>query len=175
MIVSRRPEGLLLVRQVDHQEQCGAMAAAWGNADFARPEPYAPLVMAAAVHDEGWRAWEAAPQVGEGGAPVDFPQIDRPTHVALYREGIEGAIARDPRAGLVVSMHGRGLYEGRLGLDPGRRRRAPSARPPCRRSWPSRTGCRTTCAGGSAGDPRSTTGRGRATACSRRGTCSAST
>ena len=57
--------------------------------------------------------------MGEGGAPVDFPQIDRPTHVALYREGIEGAIARDPRAGLVVSMHGRGLYEGRLGLDPG--------------------------------------------------------
>jgi hypothetical protein len=119
MIVSRRPEGLLLVRQVDHQEQCGAIAAAWGNADFARPEPYAPLVTAAAVHDEGWRTWEAAPQVGDGGAPVDFPQIDRPTHVALYRDGIEGAIARDPRAGLVVSMHGRGLYEGRLGLDPG--------------------------------------------------------
>ena len=119
MIVSRRPEGLLLVRQVDHQEQCGAMAEAWGNAEFARPEPWDPLVVAAAVHDEGWRAWEASPQVGEGGAPVDFPQIDRPTHVALYREGIEGAIARDPRAGLVVSMHGRGLYEGRLGLDPG--------------------------------------------------------
>ena len=33
---------------------------------------------------------------------MDFPQIDRPTHVALYREGIEGAIARDARAGLVV-------------------------------------------------------------------------
>ena len=39
MIVSRRPEGLLLVRQVDHQEQCGLMAAAWGNAEFARPQP----------------------------------------------------------------------------------------------------------------------------------------
>jgi hypothetical protein len=119
VIVSRRPEGLLLVRQVDHQEQCGAVAAAWGNAEFARPEPYEPLVAAAAVHDEGWRAWEEAPRVGEDGAPVDFPHIDRPTHVALYREGIAAAIARDPRAGLIVSLHGQGLYEGRGGLDPG--------------------------------------------------------
>ena len=118
MIVSRRPEGLLLVRQVDHQEQCGAIARAWGNDRFARPEPYAPLALAAEVHDEGWRAWEEAPQVA-GGAPVDFPQIDRPTHVALYRAGIAGAVARDPRAGLLVSLHGQGLYEGRGGLDPG--------------------------------------------------------
>jgi hypothetical protein len=130
VIVSRRPEGLLLVRQVDHQDQCGLMADAWGNADFARPDPFGPLATAAAVHDEGWRAWEEAPQVGEDGAPVDFPHIDRPTHVALYREGIEGAIARDPRAGLIVSMHGLGLYEGRLGLDEGpatpRRARPPA-------------------------------------------------
>ena len=130
MIVSRRPEGLLLVRQVDHQEQCGAIAAAWGNARFGRPEPYDPLVAAAAIHDEGWRAWEEAPQVSADGAPVDFPHIDRPTHVALYREGIASAAARDPRAGLIVSMHGQGLYEGRMGLDPGpptpRRERPPA-------------------------------------------------
>jgi uncharacterized protein DUF3891 len=130
VIVSRRAEGLLLVRQVDHQDQCGLMADAWGNADFARPDPFGPLATAAAVHDEGWRAWEEAPRVGEDGAPVDFPHIDRPTHVALYREGIEGAIACDPRAGLIVSMHGLGLYEGRLGLDEGpatpRRARPPA-------------------------------------------------
>src|SRR5687768_416692 len=102
----------MLVRQVDHQEQCGAIAAAWGNAAFARPEPYGPLAAAAAVHDEGWRAWEEAPLVGEDGAPVDFPQIDRPTHVALYREAIAAAVARDPRTGLIVSLHGQGLYEG---------------------------------------------------------------
>ena len=39
MIVSRRAGRLVLVRQVDHQEQCGLMADAWGNASFARPEP----------------------------------------------------------------------------------------------------------------------------------------
>lgn len=118
MIVSRRREGLVLIRQVDHQEQCGAMARRWGNRDFARPEPYAPLELAAAVHDEGWRGWEERPAV-EGGEPVDFPDIDRRTHVALYRAGIAHALGRDPRAGLLVAMHGRGLYEGRGGLDAG--------------------------------------------------------
>ena len=118
MIVSRRPEGLMLVRQVDHQEHCADMARAWGNADFARPEPFEPVLTAAALHDEGWRSWEEAPRVAEG-APVDFPHIDRTTHVALYRSGIATATARDRRAGLLVSMHGQGLYEGRGGLDPG--------------------------------------------------------
>ena len=130
MIVSRRPQGLLLVRQVDHQDQCAAMARAWGNAGFERPEPWGPIELAAALHDEGWRAWEEAPRVDDAGAPVDFPDIDRATHVALYRAGIAGVVARDPRAGLLVSMHGRGLYEGRMGLDPGpptpRSRRPPA-------------------------------------------------
>jgi len=118
VIVSRRPEGLVLVRQVDHQEQCALMARAWGNAAFARIEPFAPIAAAAACHDEGWRGWEEAPGVRDG-APVDFTEIDRPTHVALYREGIAAARARDRRTGLLVSMHGQRLYEGRGGLDPG--------------------------------------------------------
>lgn len=118
MIVSRRDGALVLVRQVDHQDQCALMAEAWGNDDFARPEPYAPLVRATALHDEGWRTWEEAPEVW-GGAPVDFADIDRTIHVALYRAGIARAIAEGPRAGLLVSLHGQGLYEGRRGLDPG--------------------------------------------------------
>jgi Protein of unknown function (DUF3891) len=119
VIVSRRPGGLVLVRQVDHQEQCGLMAEAWGNRGFARPEPYAPIALAAAIHDEGWRRWERAPEVGADGLPINFSAIDRPTHVALYEEGIDAAAARDPAAGLLVSLHGQGLYEGRRGLDPG--------------------------------------------------------
>jgi Protein of unknown function (DUF3891) len=132
VIVSRRSGRLLLVRQVDHQDQCGLMAAAWGNERFARPEPFAPIALAAAIHDEGWRAWERRPEVDAGGAPVNFSDIDRPTHVALYREGIATAARRDPRAGLLVSLHGQGLYEGRRGLDRGRptprARREPAVR-----------------------------------------------
>lgn len=118
MIVSPRDGTLVLVRQVDHQDQCALMADAWGNAGFARPEPFAPLRLATALHDEGWRTWERAPQTRDG-APLDFPAIDRAVHVELYRAGIARAVADDPLAGLLVSLHGAGLYEGRGGLDPG--------------------------------------------------------
>src|SRR5262245_43551128 len=95
------------------------MADAWGNESFGRPEPFGPIALAARAHDEGWRDWEREPEVGPDGVPVNFSAIDRPTHVALYREGIAAAAERDPRAGLLVSLHGQGLYEGRRGLDPG--------------------------------------------------------
>jgi hypothetical protein len=117
VIVSRRGDRLVLVRQVDHQTQCGLLAEAWGNADFARPEPYEPLVTAAAWHDEGWRRFDDAPEVDAEGSPIDFPDLDRSRHVALYAEGIRAAVRRDPRAGLIVSLHGQGLHEARLGLD----------------------------------------------------------
>lgn len=117
MIVSPRPEGLVLVRQVDHQVQCGLMAARWGNEGFARPEPWGPLAGAAAWHDEGWRAREARPEVHPDGRPVDFVELPRPVHVDLYRRGIATSLERDPLAGLLVSLHGRGLYERRLGID----------------------------------------------------------
>lgn len=117
MIVSSRGDRLLVVRQVDHQVQCGLMARAWGNATFAPVECWESLIVAAERHDEGWREWDDAPRVGEDGAPVDFPEIDRSEHVELYARGIDAAVARDRRAGLVVSMHGQGLHESRLGLD----------------------------------------------------------
>ncbi|MEW6583785.1 MAG: DUF3891 family protein [Actinomycetota bacterium] len=117
MIVSPRGDRLLMVRQVDHQEQCGRMAAAWGNAAFARLDPWEPVVVAAGCHDEGWRAFDDAPEAGPDGRPVDFPDLDRGRHVALFSAGIDAAVTRDARAGLLVSMHGQGLHTGRLGLD----------------------------------------------------------
>ena len=110
MIVARDSGGIVLVRQVDHQAQCADMARAWGNAQFSRPQPYGPVIAAAAWHDEGWRGWELAPAVS-GGQPVNFTGMDRRTHVGIYRECIGRACERDPREGLLVSMHGRGLYE----------------------------------------------------------------
>lgn len=93
------------------------MAESWGNEEFSPPEPYEPLIDAARWHDEGWRAWEEAPGVDAEGRPLDFPDVDRAVHVDLYRASIARAFELGPRAGLLVSMHGQGLYEGRLGLD----------------------------------------------------------
>ncbi len=101
------------MRQVDHQEQCGLMADAWGNAAFARPEPFGPVRAAAARHDEGWRGWEAAPRAAAG-APVNFTGMDRPD----ARRDLPGRHRRRPgarpargAAGELGGLYGRGLYE----------------------------------------------------------------
>jgi hypothetical protein len=117
MIVGHRGGQLVIVLQVDHQAQCRLMAEAWGNEVFERLPGWDVLSRAAAVHDEGWRAWEAAPQIDSAGQPEDFVDVDRREHVEIYRRGIEHARALDTCVGLLVSMHGRGLYEARLGLD----------------------------------------------------------
>ncbi len=117
MIVARAHGVLRIVRQVDHQAQCGQMATAWGNAGVSRIDHWEDIAAAAAIHDEGWRDVDARPGRGSDGRPEDFPHIDRSRHVQLYRVGIERAIDHSPRAGLLVSMHGAGLHQHRLGLD----------------------------------------------------------
>lgn len=117
MIVARESRGLCVVLQVDHQEQCRLAAGAWGNEEFARLEPWGPAEIAAAVHDEGWRAWEAMPQIDADGRPMDFPDVAREEHVQLYEAGITKAEEHGPAVGLLVSMHGLGLYRSRMGLD----------------------------------------------------------
>lgn len=117
MIVSRRPEGLLVVRQVDHQDQCRLMARAWGAGGFEPLDRWDAVEQAAAWHDEGWRSWERWPEIDDRGRPTDFADLDRAAHVRLYSEGIRAAARRSDEIGLLVSMHGQGLYEKRLGLD----------------------------------------------------------
>lgn len=117
MIVSSRPEGLALVRQVDHQEQCRRMAERWGGPGFERIADWAALTEAAGRHDEGWREVDARPRVEPDGRPLDFPRIDRAEHCALFRRGIDLAGHAGPRAELLVSMHGAGLHQRRMGLD----------------------------------------------------------
>ena len=38
---------LMLALQIDHSRVAGYFAAHWGNQDFARPEPYTSVVLAA--------------------------------------------------------------------------------------------------------------------------------
>jgi hypothetical protein len=117
VIVASDDRGLRLVRQVDHQAQCGAIARAWGNDMFARPDPWEPLVEVAECHDEGWRHQDAMPALDASGRPVNFRDLDRAIHAPMYESGISEAAVRGARVGLLASMHGQGLYEKRMGLD----------------------------------------------------------
>ena len=123
MIVTRRPEGLSLVTQVEHGRIAGELASQWGNADFAPPSPRDPVVLAATRHDEGWRTRDARPLFNEvQRRPLHFLEIDPDDHVRLYREGVERVRLGDAYAGLLVGMHWTGLYRGRWSV-PGARGR----------------------------------------------------
>jgi hypothetical protein len=119
MIVRPYRGRLLLVRQTDHQALSGRLAEAWGNVHFARPEPFGPLALAAAEHDNGWAEWEAAPTVNPAThRPYSFTDIPLEDHLAFYRRGVERVLQRDPHAGLLVNLHLQGFHNHRFGTAP---------------------------------------------------------
>src|SRR5438552_14243885 len=111
MIVLDGGDSWHLVLQPHHGDLAGQLAAAWGNDELERPRHHESLVVAAARHDDGWAVWERWPAVHpDDSRPVSFLEVDIPSHIAFYRAGITDVTQRDPYAGLVVAMHGAGLY-----------------------------------------------------------------
>ncbi len=110
---------LTLIRQLDHSALSGEFARHWGRDPFARAAPWDSVVLASARHDEGWREPDERPLYNaQTKAPAHFRTIDVRTHIPLYREGIRRIVALDPYAGLLVSMHGAGIYQYRYGAGP---------------------------------------------------------
>lgn len=119
MIVSKERGRLRTTQQTDHASLAGELAGAWGGRLFHAPEPMAPVRMAAEMHDHGWLDWEREPRViPETGQPHDFLSLPADEHTALYARGIEMAVQAHPYAGLLVSLHGSGLYRRRYGYMP---------------------------------------------------------
>lgn len=120
MLISRRDDRLVHIRQVDHAAVAGELAAHWGG-DFQAPPRADSARLAAAMHDEGWREPDEAPLFNdEQQRPLHFLEIPMTEHIPLYGRGVEQTYARDPYAGLLVSMHWTGLYRGRWGMQAGR-------------------------------------------------------
>ncbi len=111
MIVRDRGDGWQVVMQTDHADLSAGFARAW------RPAVSESLVVATERHDDGWAVWEQAPRVDADGTPVNFLDVDVRSHLAFYRAGIAAITEQDPHAGLLVSMHGAGIYRQRYGLD----------------------------------------------------------
>lgn len=121
MIVRDTGDTWQVVFQTDHAVLASDFARAWGNDRFARPRPFETVVNATARHDDGWAVWERAPTlIGENGnsAPRNFLEVQIISHLAFYRAMIASVTEDDPYAGLLVSMHGRGIYNGRYGTNP---------------------------------------------------------
>jgi hypothetical protein len=113
MIVRDLGAAWQVVLQTDHADLSAAFARAWST--LLPP----PLVVATERHDDGWAVWEQAPRLDADGKPINFLEVDIRSHLAFYRAGIAAITEQDEDAGLLVSMHGAGIYRQRYGLDPG--------------------------------------------------------
>jgi Protein of unknown function (DUF3891) len=116
MIVRDAGEAWQVVLQTDHADLSGAFARAWAE----EGPRHASVVVAATRHDDGWAVWERFPLIESGsGRPLNFLDVQVPVHLTFYRAGIAAITDEDPYAGLLVSMHGAGIYRQRYGRDPG--------------------------------------------------------
>jgi hypothetical protein len=119
VLVRDRGESWQLVRQPDHADLSGQLASAWGGDGFAAPVRRESVVLAATRHDDGWAVFDRRPSWDpENGRPRNFLDVPVPVHLAFYRACIAAVTEEDPYAGLLVSMHGAGIYTGRYGTQP---------------------------------------------------------
>jgi len=115
MIIKDLGNAWQLVSQTDHADLSAAFARLWAD----RTERGPSLELATERHDDGWAVWEQAPDIDRAtGRPLNFLDVSVLTHLAFYRAGIAAVSEADPYAGLLVSMHGAGIYRGRYGGQP---------------------------------------------------------
>lgn len=115
VIVRDAGQAWQVVLQTDHADLAADFAAAWAE----QGPRHDSVVLAARRHDDGWATWERSPLVDPASRPVNFLDVHVPAHLAFYRAGITATSDEDGYAGLLVSMHGTGIYRQRYGSDPG--------------------------------------------------------
>ena len=116
MIVRDVGDAWQIVLQTDHADLSGQLAGAWAE----KGERFASVEIAARRHDDGWAVWERMPGLDPGSdRPRNFLDVQVLSHLAFYRAAIAAVSDHDPYAGLLVSMHGAGIYRHRYGRDPG--------------------------------------------------------
>lgn len=110
-MITRQVDGAwVLIRQIDHAAHCGELARAWRNGPFADAPVSDALLHAAALHDLGWTAVDARPELDAAGAPRNFTNIDEARHTEFYSGAVREIARTDPGAAYLVSLHASGLY-----------------------------------------------------------------
>lgn len=116
MLRMESENGWWLITHPDHARLAGAFAAAWGNAQFRKPEPRTRVLMGIACHDDGWAARDAHPSITREGKPSAFStelvgrysafeEIELEDYLAVRERAVRIVAETDAYAGLLISMH----------------------------------------------------------------------
>ncbi len=116
MIRAETAEGWIIITHGEHARLAGLFAEAWGNAQFAPPEPAPAAVAAVYCHDDGWAGRDAAPFLTKTGIPEAFTrdlvgaysafeEIDLPNYLRVRGEATAAVAAKNLHAAIIVSMH----------------------------------------------------------------------
>lgn len=96
----------ILIAQRDHALLAGELARPWGNPPCQPLAAATILLPAIARHDDGWMAWDAAPEVSpETGRPIDFTEMEVETADAIWAESIASLADLGPLAQYAVAGH----------------------------------------------------------------------
>lgn len=116
--------GWWLITHPDHARLAAAIAEHWGNHLFVKPEPRTHVLHGIAVHDDGWAARDARPQITRQGKPSAFSselvgkysafeEIDLIDYLAVRDRALRLVAEDNSYAALLVSMHTHNLLSER--------------------------------------------------------------
>ncbi|HTV05908.1 MAG TPA: DUF3891 family protein [Acidobacteriaceae bacterium] len=108
--------GWWLITHSDHARLAGSFAEAWGNTQFASPEPRARVLRGIRCHDDGWAARDTQPQITRQGKPSAFSvelvgkysafeEIDLEDYLTVRDRAVRLIASEDAYAALLISMH----------------------------------------------------------------------
>jgi hypothetical protein len=116
MVIYHRQSDVICIGQASHAWVSGQLARHWGNADFARPDPFEEVCLGAEQHDIGMAEADVRPGLDPGtGYPRDFLALPKERSLELWTAAPDKALTQSPYAALLISMHGCALFESRSG------------------------------------------------------------
>jgi hypothetical protein len=112
------PDDWIIVKQSDHDDHAGFIAAHWQWERFWQSWDARLLTIAVGMHDTGSACWEDYASIDGRGMPWKFSTIRADDHIELHMRGVREACNVHPYVGLLVSMHVVGIHRDRLHIDP---------------------------------------------------------
>lgn len=118
MIIQRRRDEVLLIRQEDHARLAADIMACWHPGGLGTHPRREEILTATRDHDIGWQEEDDRMHVGAGGEPLDFITVPTGVKQAIWPRALERLACRSAYVAALVAQHALTIYA-QLASDPG--------------------------------------------------------